>query len=136
MPIVYQKWITRQDLRDNPKKIYIFGDNTRRVGMGGQAKEMRGEPNALGVATKWVGDNAAASFFSDTEGCMDVVTTDMAKVYALLIEGVTVVVPEDGIGTGLSRLPELAPKLDAAIKQMWLSWAVEFGSAITFDSAT
>jgi hypothetical protein len=52
MPVLRQKWITRDDLRANPNVLYLFGDNERREGLGGQAKEMRGEPNAIGVRTK------------------------------------------------------------------------------------
>ncbi|MEC7290450.1 MAG: hypothetical protein VXW22_10215, partial [Pseudomonadota bacterium] len=53
MIILRQHRIYRQDLRANPGTIYVFGDNTERVGLGGQAKEMRGEPNARGIATLW-----------------------------------------------------------------------------------
>jgi redox-sensitive bicupin YhaK (pirin superfamily) len=30
--------------------LFVFGDNLRRTGFGGQAAEMRGEPNAVGIA--------------------------------------------------------------------------------------
>lgn len=120
MPLTYQKWIVRGDLRSNPDKVYVFGDNVIRQGLGGQAKEMRGEPNAIGVVTKWAPDMRERSFFRDDEPrCRDLVTDDMAKVYAMLMLGKTVVVPEDGIGTGLSQLPTRAPKLDALIKSCW-----------------
>ena len=52
MPVIYQKRICRDDLRRNPNAVYIFGDNEARTGLGGQAREMRGEPNAMGIATK------------------------------------------------------------------------------------
>jgi hypothetical protein len=42
MPILYQHRIYRMDLIANPNILYVFGDNTKRVGMGGQAGEMRG----------------------------------------------------------------------------------------------
>jgi hypothetical protein len=54
MPIVFRQWIT---------PFYVFGDNGRRIGFGGQAKEMRGEPNAIGVATEWVPTNRPNAFF-------------------------------------------------------------------------
>lgn len=53
MPVKYLAWITRDMLRKEPEARFVFGDNAYRKGFGGQAKEMRGEPNALGVATKW-----------------------------------------------------------------------------------
>ena len=47
------KWITREELQRHPELIFVFGDNMLRKGFGGQAKEMRGEPNAVGVPVKW-----------------------------------------------------------------------------------
>lgn len=52
MIVLHQKFIFREDLQANPDVYYLFGDNVERRGLGGQAKEMRGEPNAIGVATK------------------------------------------------------------------------------------
>jgi hypothetical protein len=117
MPIIYQKWITRQDLRNNPDRFYVFGDNVQRAGYGGQAKEMRDEPNAIGVATKFKPTNEPDAFFNDGVRCRAIVGLDLEKVQEALDAGKTVVVPADGIGTGLSRLPEVAPKLDAYIKE-------------------
>lgn len=59
--------ITRQDLRDEPDKIFLFGDNLKRAGYGGQAKEMRGEKNAVGIPTKKAPNNREESFFTDKE---------------------------------------------------------------------
>jgi hypothetical protein len=119
MPIVYQKWITRADLRANPDKFYVFGDNVQRKGYGGQAKEMRGEPNAVGVATKWAPTMDEASFFQDNSACLMMISRELMQVDNLLLAGKTVVVPEDGIGTGLSQLPQRAPKIDAIIKEFF-----------------
>lgn len=49
MPVVKQDQIMRRDLLDNQDKLYVFGDNMVRRGFGGQAREMRGEPNAVGI---------------------------------------------------------------------------------------
>lgn len=111
MPIIRQKWIKRSDLRSNPDKRYVFGDNVRRVGLGGQAKEMRGEPNAIGVVTKWSPSMLKKAFFDDSAECWEYVVNDLITVQDALNQGLTVVVPSDGIGAGLSRLPELAPQL-------------------------
>jgi hypothetical protein len=117
MPIVYQKWIRREHLRNNPRDIYVFGDNAIRQGLGGQAKEMRGEPNAIGVAVKWGPNNHPISFFKDDEICFNTVKEDLSRVEAYLGRGDVVVVPEDGIGTGRAQLERFAPKLDQFIKQ-------------------
>lgn len=116
MPIRYQKFIRRQDLRNNRDTFYVFGDNMQRIGYGGQAREMRGEPNAIGVVTKWAPSNDNVAFFDDMPDCFAQVGFDLERVDRILSQGKTVVVPEDGIGTGLAQLPRRAPKLDAFIK--------------------
>jgi hypothetical protein len=116
MPIRYQKFIRRQDLRNNRDTFYVFGDNMQRIGYGGQAREMRGEPNAIGVVTKWAPSNDNTAFFDDMPDCFTRVSFDLARISRLLEQGKTVVVPEDGIGTGLAQLPRRAPKLDRFIK--------------------
>lgn len=65
--IEYRKFITRQMLRDEPEKLFVFGDNFGRVGFGGQAKEMRGEPNAVGVLTKRFPSMVHAAFLTDDD---------------------------------------------------------------------
>ena len=123
MPITYQKFITRQDVCDNRDAFYVFGDNVRRIGYGGQAKEMRGEPNAIGVATKWEPSNRPNAFFNDTPACRQQVERDLVAVLRQLERGKIVVVPTDGIGTGLARLPFVAPKLNAFINNWFKSRA-------------
>jgi len=50
--IITMDVITRDYVKDNPDMVFIFGDNDERDGMGGQAGEMRGERNAIGIPTK------------------------------------------------------------------------------------
>lgn len=123
MPIVRVDWIVRQDLRERPEWFFVFGDNVQRRGLGGQAKEMRGEPNAIGVATKWSPSMSPSAFFDDTVECHDIVNADLAKVKAKLDAGKVVIVPTDGIGTGLSRLPQVAPNLNRYIENWFRSHA-------------
>ena len=47
-----QKFITREMIRNNPQKLFLYGDNLEQKGYNGQAKEMRGEPNTIGIPTK------------------------------------------------------------------------------------
>lgn len=118
--IRYQKWITRADLRANPDKHYLFGDNAVRQGLGGQAKEMRGETNALGIATKWLPTMEEQAFFSDdNEHCRQIILTDLSKVQSLLRQNRIVVVPAMGLGTGLSQLPTRAPQLALLIDRFF-----------------
>lgn len=116
MPVLYQKLIFRSDLRHNPKVLYLFGDNEQRSGFGGQAKEMRGEPNAIGVRTKrapglsdsdlWIEafDPASSTEFKN------MIDEDLECAIKRVTNGGIVIIPSDGLGTGLSHLPNVAPK--------------------------
>lgn len=54
MTCLYEErgFITRQMLRDEPNKLFVFGDNFMGKGLRGLAAECRGEPNAVGIPTK------------------------------------------------------------------------------------
>ena len=102
--------------------MYVFGDNAIRRGLGGQAREMRGEPNAIGVMTKWNPSMNPDAFLSDD----DKIGAARARVKIgeafLLIEaqlamGYDVVIPAAGLGTGLAKLPSRAPQIYAFIEE-------------------
>lgn len=117
--VLFQKWIFRADLKANPDVLYVFGDNMERVGMGGQAKKMRGEPNAVGIVTKWSPGMLTSDFFSDDDfdTVKNQIDLDFDNIADYLYnEGGTVVFPLDGLGTGLSELPTRAPKIYEYIK--------------------
>lgn len=109
--LLFQEWISRADLQDNPDKIYVFGDNVERYGYGGQAKEMRGEPNAFGIPTKWAPSMSDDAYFSDRQYNDIVIILDLhfQKLRSHIENGTSVVFPTNGIGTGLSQLPQRAP---------------------------
>jgi len=113
MPVLFQKMINREDLRRNEDVLYVFGDNTIRKGMGGQAGAMRGEENAVGVATKYQPSMHPAAFFGDepaeVEAQNRIIDEDMKPLFKKVKTGGIVVWPTDGIGTGLSELPQRAP---------------------------
>jgi hypothetical protein len=119
MIVIRQKFIQRQDLRDNLDTLYIFGDNKERCGNGGQAKHMRGEPNAYGVATKRKAAHGSPDcyFHDDEQDAWDTVKLDFDGLEVTARRYMKIVVPSDGIGTGLSKLPEYAPKLLEYINQ-------------------
>lgn len=115
---MYMKFITREFIRKNPEKFFIFGDNLHRVGYGGQAKEMRGEPNSIGVRTKATPEHNQFAYFNDAyPEHWRAVREDLRLVEDTLKQGFTVVYPEDGIGTGLAMLPIKAPKIHRYITQ-------------------
>ena len=129
MPIKYQKWITRADLQANPDQYYVFGDNLQRKGLGGQAKAMRNEPNSIGIVTKLAPNNYPISFLSDNidDTVLKVIEDDLNLVEAFLKEDHTIVWPEDGIGTGLSKLPTKAPKIWDAMELIRFSFEKDYG---------
>lgn len=112
MPVKYLTWYTRDLLRAEPEARFVFGDNCRRVGYGGQAAACRDEPNAIGVATLY----APGKFYrADDPAALAVVAADLLDVAAALDAGCIVYAPIDGLGTGLAHLPEHAPELHRLI---------------------
>lgn len=115
MLVIKQAFIHRSDLKENTNLLYIFGDNLQRQGRGGQAMEMRGEPNSFGFATKRRPDHGTKDcyFFDSDEDVFQIVEKEFENLKNVLQTGnyLGVVIPRDGIGTGLSNLPEYAPKL-------------------------
>lgn len=107
--VIRQKRIVREDLQANPDVLYAFGDNEARTGMGGQAGEMRHQPNAVGVVTKRSPSRYPSAYFGD--GDFDHVKPMIDAAFARLRAAPVVVIPLDGLGTGLAELPQRAPKI-------------------------
>ena len=51
--VIWQTWITREDVRANQDLIYVFGDNVAGEGRRGLARHLRHEPNAHAIAMSW-----------------------------------------------------------------------------------
>lgn len=113
MPAVIVDWFDRKEIRNNPDKLYVFGDNFAREGFGGQAKECRGEPNAVGIPTKREPSREDRAYLSDAD--FDLWANKSAatfmRIAVALDDGKTVVWPSAGIGTGLAELERRAPKI-------------------------
>jgi len=105
------KIILRSELKANPDVLYLFGDNIKRKGLGGQAKEMRYEPNAIGICTKKYPSNAPDSFMTDKELEQNkkLIEGDINKAISAWQTGKykKIVIPP--IGVGLAKLSEKAP---------------------------
>ena len=114
--ILYSGWLSVPLCRAHIEKVFVFGDNLRRVGMGGQAV-IRHMPNALGVATKRRPAMTASSFFEEgNDDDLDAVLDDLALVYDQLRSGKTVVIPvttsgEVSLGLERARLQTKAPSI-------------------------
>ena len=111
-------WIgywSRADAVEHWDKTFLFGDNTHdrlvtnHIPTSTQAV-IRGLPNAIGIDTKKNRKTIDSSYFSDSdfERFKSQVDAAIQKAKDL---GKTIVIPEDGIGTGHAKLREKAPKL-------------------------
>jgi hypothetical protein len=110
--IILQYRIYRSDLELNPGVYYCFGDNDQREGMGGQAKECRGERNAIGIRTKKTPGVDESAYYTDDEfeeNCQKI-ADDFVVVLQHLLVGTPVVFPTEGFGTGFAELKERAPR--------------------------
>ena len=117
--IVFVKRYTRAEIRAHPERLYVFGDNVSTLGRGGQARECRGEPNVVGIPTKWQPTMDDAAFFTDDDlpKVLPRIKDEFRKLEAHLSAGGIVVWPADGIGTGLAELPKRAPAIHAYLER-------------------
>lgn len=123
MPLEKAVFYTRNEIKTNPDKLYIFGDNFAQKGYGGQAREARGEPNSIGIPTKRNPNWSDAAYLTDAdfEEWLSLALPNMELAKQALAEGKTVVLPASGIGTGLAELETRAPKIFNTL----LDWAAE-----------
>ena len=124
-PVYYSKFINREDLQLNPNCLFVFGDNTERYGLGGQAKSMRGEPNAHGIATLW----RPGKYFEDKDydQIVSILDFDLGKLAGLIQvrKPRSIVFPMCGIGTGLAYMELHAPKAyDYLCSQLELQFGI------------
>lgn len=122
------KFITREYVRENRDKLFLFGDNLERRGLGGQAAAMRGEPNAVGIPTKKSPSYRDDAFFSDDEFEQNKASIDSA--FAEITNAVTdsirvIVIPSDGLGTGRAQLDRKAPRTFAYLQKRMTDLASE-----------
>lgn len=103
----------------NPKHFYVFGDNTKRVGKGGQAI-IRDCDNAFGIATKVAPSLDDSAFFNDSDYESNCAIID-EDIYILATQasdsGAVVVFPSAGIGTGLAQMKERCPRTFAYLNK-------------------
>ena len=123
--IEYREHITRDMLRAEPDALFVFGDNMDRRGMGGQAAEMRGEPNAVGIPTKWSPTMRPDAFLTDADMLRWLRETAPEFVRLFTHQG-KIVWPRAGIGTGMARLQECAPAIHRVLEALRAELARSF----------
>jgi len=114
--------ITQREVKKNADTTYyVFGDNMVRRGLGGLAKVVRRERNSVGIPTKHFPANKESAYFTDevmdSREIMGEIDAAIRKIDWLLNNGYDIVIPADGVGTGLAQLPTKAPRLHNYIKQ-------------------
>jgi hypothetical protein len=116
--MIFQTRITRDDLRANRSVLYLFGDNETRLGYGGQAAEMRGEPNAVGICVKRRPSMAPDALWTDAEydRAVAIIEADMAPAFSHAEAGGIIICPRAGVGTNRARLLSGAPRIWAYLR--------------------
>lgn len=111
MPIQQFLHIQRYMLRGAPDTLWVFGDNLARYGLAGQAAEMRGEPNTIGLPTKRGPWGNGYLTDSDLVKVIEATAKDIYRMRRHLQNHGTVVWPKAGIGTGFAKLASKAPRI-------------------------
>lgn len=113
MTLLYINKYDRKYIQAHPDWLFIFGDNFARSGFGGQAAQARGEPNAIGIATKKFPNMSKNAFLTDMD--YDVwfahERINISNLMDYSKRGRTIIWPLDGIGTGLANLQKSAPSI-------------------------
>lgn len=127
--VIRPRRIDPQMCRNHPNDAFLFGDNLQRRGKAGQAV-IRDEPNAVGIPTKRRPSMLPGSFFEEGDylEVIPLIDNAMLGVIGLPREGRSVWIPADGIGTGMARLPLLAPSIHAHIDDWIKALEREWGS--------
>lgn len=112
--------ITREMVQQDRSSLFVFGDNMIGRGLKGQAAAMRGEPNVVGVPTKWRPERGESAYFKDSDiddpDVRHAIMEAFEKMRQALNAGRNVVIPKDGLGTGLAELPTRAPRIHVWIE--------------------
>ena len=114
--VAVSKWFTPDLCAQDHDVLFLFGDNERRRGKGGQAV-IRDCPNAHGIRTKVAPHRSASAYWSDDNYDENVAMID-EDIDAALATGKTLIVHFQkrrggnvlSMGTGRSALPTKAPR--------------------------
>jgi len=108
---VFKGFWSVEDVIKSPNKIFIYGDNDLRTGLGGQAI-IRNESNTLGIRTKKKPTHEKDAYYTDDEfeENKKKINQDIKKISDELLFGTTIIFSEGGYGTDRAKLKEKAPK--------------------------
>jgi hypothetical protein len=119
--VIRPEFVSRDQVRADRSILFAYGDNMQHRGLGGQAAEIRWEPNALGIPTKWLPRMTREAFFQDADWdkieVQRAIIVPFDRLEAELVCGGTIVIPASGIGTGRAQLPRRAPRIFGYIER-------------------
>ncbi len=108
MDIIYfNGYWTIEDTKTYSHYLFIFGDNDVKQGKKGQSI-IRDQPNTIGIPTKKKPSSYLSSYYYDTEYEENIKKIDKAFEEIMIrlknedFKGI--ILPENGIGTGLAKL--------------------------------
>ena len=127
MELQIPTFITKDFLLENPNCIFIFGDNNKRMGLGGAAK-LRYEPNTYGFITK-----KAPSFnildYYDIEEYRPVFNIELNNLDKYINNNLDKIFLISRLGAGLANLHKI---YENVIRPGLLKWNKRDNSNIKF----
>jgi hypothetical protein len=108
--VVQKEYFSIEQCSKNPNFLYVFGDNTLRVGKAGQA-QIRDCPNSIGICTKRLPSISEEAYFTDSKSDWEIIKRDLDNLRQVSGSYDRIIFPYDGLGTGLSDMPNKCPKL-------------------------
>lgn len=118
-PVVTAKEFSVARTQKNRTALYVFGDNVKGKGKGGTAV-IRDEQNAIGIPTKFNPGTKADDYFTDGDlDALNAIDDAFDRIEEAFLTGrySHLVFPEGGIGTGLAKLEEKAPRTFQYVQQ-------------------
>lgn len=108
---IYKGFWSVHTCKSEPTALFIFGDNNIKKGKKGQAV-IRDCPNSIGIPTKKYPTLSKSAYYTDDEFDENRLNIKIAinQIILLADNYDTIYLPENGIGTGLADLPNVAPK--------------------------
>jgi len=104
--VLFVKKYNKKMCLDNQNNIFVFGDNLLQKGNAGQA-QIRECINSFGIPTKRLPSMNKVSFFSDQDDERDAVLRALRELFKYS----NIILPIDGLGTGLASMKEKSPLL-------------------------
>ncbi len=123
---------TKELVINNPRTLFIFGDNVAQVGKGGQAC-IRGISNTIGIPTKRFPSMKENSFFNDDDfECHEILIKAITKINHKFTDANydEIVFSKNALGTGLAQMPRRCPMTFLILNTLLKT---HFGIHITSD---